>query len=118
VKLTHNIVGGIDNNEPLVLGARGLKGQSGFDGLIDDIRLSESALETADLLFTREGTNKHTVGYWQFESKPGVFRDGSGHGYDIHPPNPADVGPRDIRKAAWADFCHILLNSSEFLYVE
>jgi len=117
-KLPHAIVGDIDNQAPLVIGARGSKGQSGFDGLIDDVRLSASALETADLLFTREGTNKHTAGYWQFESKPGVFRDASGHGYDIRPPSATNAGPRDVGKAAWVDLCHVLLNSSEFLYVE
>jgi hypothetical protein len=117
-KLSHKIVGGIDNKQPMTIGSRGAEGQAGFDGLIDDVRLSSSALEVADLLFTREGTNNHTVGYWQFESKPGVFRDGSGHGYDIKPPSAVAAAARDPKTAAWVDLCHVLLNSSEFLYVE
>jgi hypothetical protein len=70
------------------------------------------------LLFTREGTNKSTVGYWQFEAKPNVFKDASGHGYDIRPVAVAGKGTRDVNKAAWVDLCHVLLNASEFLYVE
>ena len=117
VKLPHKITGDIANAQPLVIGARASKGQSGFDGLIDDVRLSTSALENADLLFTREGANKYTVGYWQFESKPGVFHDASGHNFDIAPPD-SIASIQDPRKAAWTDLCHVLLNSSEFLYVE
>ncbi len=117
-KVAHSIVGGFENKLPMTIGSRGLKGESGFDGLVDDVRVSTTALGVDQLLFTREGTNKNTIGYWQFEAKPNVFRDGSGHGYDIRPVAIAGKGPRDVSKAAWIDLCHVLLNSSEFLYVE
>ncbi len=108
----------IRNQAPLTLGGRGLKSAS-FDGLLDDVRLSDSALGVDQLLFTHEGINKHTVGYWQFENKPNVFRDSSGHGFDIRPEEPSiTLIKRDLHRAAWADFCHVLLNASEFLYVE
>jgi hypothetical protein len=82
------------------------------------VRLSSAPLDVAELLFTREGTNKYTVGYWQFESKPGVFRDASGHGYDLKPTSAVAAASSDPKKSAWVDLCHVLLNSSEFLYVE
>jgi hypothetical protein len=116
-KVKHAITGGLANTQPLVLGNRG-KGTAGFDGLLDDVRLSDTALGVDQLLFTHEGTNRHTVGYWQFEAKPDVFRDGTGHGLDIRPAPPAAAAARDVKKAAWADLCHVLLNASEFLYVE
>jgi Protein of unknown function (DUF1553)/Protein of unknown function (DUF1549)/Planctomycete cytochrome C len=118
-KLPHAIVGGFDHKKPMTLGRRGASAGADFDGLLDDVRLSGVALGVDELLFTREGINKHTLGYWQFEPKPGVFVDGSGHGLDIRPADAKpSAGPRDARQTAWADFCHVLLNSSEFLYVE
>ncbi|MCE9560517.1 MAG: DUF1549 domain-containing protein [Planctomycetes bacterium] len=117
-KVKHSIVGNVENKLPMTIGSRGLKGENGFDGLLDDIRVSSAALGVDQLLFTREGTNKHTVGYWQFEAKPNVFKDGSGHGYDIRPVAIVGKGTRDVNKAAWVDLCHVLLNASEFLYVE
>ncbi|MFO0824394.1 MAG: DUF1549 domain-containing protein [Gemmataceae bacterium] len=117
-KMKHTVVSGIQNKMPMTIGSRGSKGESGFDGLVDDVRISDSSLGVDQLLFTREGTNKSTVGYWQFEAKPNVFKDASGHGYDIRPVAVAGKGTRDVNKAAWVDLCHVLLNASEFLYVE
>jgi hypothetical protein len=117
-KIEHSVAGGVANTHPLTIGSRGPKGVSGFDGLIDDVRLSTGALEVDKILFTREGITKDTVGYWQFEAKPNVFKDASGHGYDIRALAPVEKTPRDVAKVAWIDFCHVLLNASEFLYVE
>ena len=69
-------------------------------------------------LYTREGTSPTTAGYWRFEAKPGVFKDGSPMGRDIRPATVKIVVAQDTRQAAWADLCHVLLNASEFLYVE
>ncbi|CAN5162716.1 hypothetical protein BH11PLA2_BH11PLA2_33300 [soil metagenome] len=116
-KLEHHVTGGIDTNTPMTLGGRG--GKANFDGLLDDVRISDMPLGVEQLLFTREGTNSHTVGYWQFEPKPGVFKDTTGHGLDIQPMAPqSKVTPANTAKAAWIDLCHVLLNASEFLYVE
>jgi hypothetical protein len=104
------------NREPLTIGARGTK-DSYFDGLIDDVRLSRAALGVGQLLYTAEGANGETVGYWPFEARPDVFQDMSGNGLHIR----AAAGRRagvDPRRAALEDFCHVLLNSSEFLYTD
>ena len=118
-KVPHNATGGFDNKLPLTLGRRSGTAPAGFDGLLDDVRLSSAALGLGDLLFTREGTSKHTVGYWQFEAKPGVMKDTAG-GMELKMSATAapPVTPRTARQTAWADFAHVLLNSSEFLYVE
>jgi len=116
-KVPHAITGGFGNNLPLMLGRRAGTNPSGFDGLLDDVRLSSVALKRSELLFTREGTMTSTVGYWQFETKPGVMK-----GTGTPDLRLATVAPsataRTARQTAWADFCHVLLNSSEFLYVE
>lgn len=118
VKIEHSVTSGIDNKSVFTIGGRGARGANSFDGLIDDVRLSESALGVQQILFTNEGINKHTVGFWQFEAKPSVFRDSAGHGLDIKPSTGDTSAPRDLRRGAWADLCHVLLNASEFLYVE
>jgi hypothetical protein len=117
-KLPHKVTGGFENKEPFTIGGRAPTKGGVFDGLIDDVRLSNAALGVDQLLFTNESINKNTVGYWQFEAKPDVFRDATGHGLDIKPTTKFSKSYVDTRAAALQDFCHVLLNSNEFLYVE
>ena len=117
-RVPHAITGGFENERPLMLGGRGGRVDFSFDGLIDDVRLSRTALGVGELLFTSEGTNQHTIGYWLFESKPDVFHDASGHGLNIRPAAFKSGSKVNPHAAALADFCHVLLNSNEFLYVE
>ena len=115
----HAITGGLGNALPFTIGVRSApKADAGFDGLLDDVRLSDAALPADQLLYTREGTGPTTAGYWRFEAKPGVFKDTSPLGRDIRPATVKTVVAQDTRQAAWADLCHVLLNASEFLYVE
>ncbi len=115
-EVPHDMVRGIGNNEPLTMGGCSADKTGLFDGLVDDLRLSRGALQSGELLFTAEGVAEQTVGYWQFEVEPGVFRDTSNSRLDIEPAV-ATQGPADPEYAAWVDFCHTLLNSNEFLYV-
>lgn len=117
-RVSHEITGGFDNERPMMLGGRGTKVDHSFDGLIDDVRLSRAALGVGELLFTSEGINHQTVGYWLFESKPDVFHDASGHGLDIRPTAFKSASKVNPQAAALVDFCHVLLNANEFLYVE
>lgn len=103
------------NTAPLVFGNR--QGTDGrFDGLIDDVRLSNKALPQSQLLLNVEGTNAATVGFWQFEPQPGLLNDTLPHGMAILP------GRQELKippeKGALIDLCHVLLNSNEFLYVD
>ncbi|MFN4259708.1 MAG: DUF1549 domain-containing protein [Gemmataceae bacterium] len=116
-RVTHAITGGFANRLPMTLGGRQAAKSGLFDGLIDDVRLSETALGVEHLLFTAEGVNRHTIGYWPFEAKPNVFHDASGNGLDIQTTSRAS-SQIDPRRAALADFCQVLLNSNEFLYVD
>ena len=118
-RVPHTVTGGLQNRLPLTLGGRGGEKSADalFDGLLDDVRLSDAALEAERLLYTVEGVNRATIGYWQFEAKPDVFRNSTGGGLDIRPAARAG-GKVDPRRAALADFCHVLLNSNAFLYVD
>lgn len=90
-----------------------------WDGLVDDVRLSDGPLDNASLLLTAESVQPMTVGYWEFEPAEGVFRDSSPNKLDLHV---AGDDPKatasDARKQALVDFCHVLLNANEFLYVD
>ncbi|SFI28746.1 Planctomycete cytochrome C [Planctomicrobium piriforme] len=110
------IATGIENPEPLTLGTRGTR-DGRFDGLIDDIRVSRGPLSQGQLLFTNETAAPATVGYWQFEPDPGVFQNAVADGLNIHPVQ-HDKQQADPQSAAFVDLCHVLLNSSEFLYVD
>jgi hypothetical protein len=116
--VSHDLVRGIANDAPLGLGALSGGTRNYFDGLLDSVRLSSGALGVDELLFTDESIESNTVGYWQFENRPDVFADSSGHGLDIVSPGGSSRRQVDVQQATWIDLCHVLLNSSEFLYVE
>ena len=115
-KMPHNITGGFDNDEALTLGGLSSSKPSFFHGLMDDLRISRGVLDAGELLFTGEGLQENTIGYWQFEVEPGLYRDSSEGGFDIKPPA-AESNQSDPENSAFIDFCHALLNSNEFLYV-
>jgi hypothetical protein len=96
-----------------------------WEGLIDDIRISNNRLpHEALLLHSSESLREDTLSLWRFESRNG---------------NPeavlADEGPAHMRlrdnsasqrtstesntsDGLLRDFCHILLNANEFIYVD
>ena len=115
-RVPHDVTGGIGNALPLTFGGRSGKPGGSFDGLIDDVRLTDGALDVGQLLYTSEGDGRRALGHWRFEPEPGVFRDSTGHGLDLRPAARAS-SRADPDATAFEDFCHVLLNSSEFLYV-
>jgi hypothetical protein len=116
--IEHNLVGGLGNNLPLTLGGRSARADS-FHGALDDVRLSKGPLDIAKLLYQSEGIANTTMGYWRFEQKPDVLSDATGHGYNLESQSPTTTQTGATpQQAALADFCHALLNASEFLYTE
>ena len=93
-----------------------------WDGLIDDMRLSSGVLPVERLLLTAEAVTDRTCAFWRFEPTPGFFQDASPNGLHIAPAKPATTAaaavPVDAKLAALADFCQVLLNANEFLYVD
>ena len=89
--------------------------------MIDDVRLSDIALPQKQLLVNTNGVSKNTVAYWQFEPTPGMLADSSPNRLTLQRFSSATVpAPKaiDARRAAWIDFCQVLLNANEFLYVD
>ena len=113
----HITTANIRATAPLTLGGRAGEASHLWDGVIDDVRLSNAALAKDELLLTQEGASDRTCGYWRFEPTPGVFKDSSVFAHDIEPriTTPPKI---DSKLEALTDFCHVLLNSNEFLYVD
>jgi hypothetical protein len=106
-------------NASFVLGGRDGQARSNWDGLLDDVRLSTVALLPEELLVNNTAQRETTVGLWRFEEQPSVYADTSGRGSRLYPISPT-ASPRSANPgdAARIDFCHVLLNSNEFLYVD
>ena len=113
VEFPNPLVSMTPNRDPLSLGS----GRNGdrFHGLMDDARLSNEALSNSELLLIEQTSTSTTIGYWQFESKPGLLKDSVPDGLSIEL---GGSGPKFTPAyAAFVDLCHVLLNSNEFLYV-
>jgi hypothetical protein len=117
-KVAHKVISSIRSKTSFVIGGRGLLKDHVWDGPIDDVRLSRAALRQEQLLLTSEAMSSSTCGYWQFEAKPSVFRDSSPNQNDIKPLLASRAVTVDRKTVALTDFCHVLLNANEFLYVE
>lgn len=112
----HRVVKMPPQRGPFSLGGGISKNDRSWDGLLDDVRLSKSALSEDTLLLNVEGVASSTVGFWQFEPTPGAYKDSTKNGLDIA--RAVAAQPRDARSASWVDFCQVLLNANEFLYVD
>jgi hypothetical protein len=117
-KVAHRVVSGHRSPAAFAIGGRAVDKSHLWDGLIDDVRLSRAALRQEQLLLTAETVTGTTCGYWQFEAKPSVFRDSSPNKNDIKPMLASRAITLDRKTAALTDFCQVLLNANEFLYVE
>ena len=89
-----------------------------MDGLIDDVRLSNSVLKPEQLLLTSESINETTMGFWRFESATSYHKDSSPRANDIRAKIAPATVPANPHTAALIDFCHLLFNANEFLYVD
>jgi len=114
VSVPLELAAGLQNELPVSIGYRA-GADSQFDGLLDDIRLTRGVLAQDELLLTREAPGPATLAFWRFEAQPGILRDSSAAGAALRLQSGASV--QTSEQAALADLCHVLLNSSEFLYV-
>ena len=107
----------------LNLGGRHGSTRHYWDGLIDNVRLSGTALTKDELLVSAESSSDvPVIGDWQFDGKDQAsLSDQSPHGNDISLAlTQATVSQTASTTTtnALVDFCHVLLNSNEFLYVD
>lgn len=119
--VSHKVTKVTEISSDLVIGGRA-KGEHRWEGLLDDVRISSTALTvdqlTADQLNARgEIPAEKLIGSWNFEVDSGVLHDSSASRRDLTA-QASDPNARPSLAATLIDFCHVLFNSSEFLYVE
>jgi hypothetical protein len=117
-RVPHRLVEGHFPDGQVILGGRRDSQSHHFDGLIDDIRITRAALDVGQVLYNSSAAHPETVAYWTFEAVPDVFQDASGHRHTLRGASASGKSAVDLRKQALVDFCHVLLNANEFLYVE
>jgi len=105
------VIGGRDAGRPDPAGA------SIWDGLIDDVRLSDRPLARVETLWEGGDPGAAVVAHWTFEDAAGFTADSSGRGRHLVPGGGA-AATASPRFEALVDLCHVLFNSSEFLHVE
>jgi hypothetical protein len=113
--VAHRVVKDYRPTVPLLLGGRHGQTHHRWNGLLDNVRLTARVLPKSELLVSKEGKLAGIVGFWTFDAKNGIGHDVSGHGRQLVFDAKKVTDPKT---AALVDFCHVLLNSNEFLYVE
>jgi len=114
----HQVTGGYRSKAAFMIGGRDGQKSHGWDGLIDELRLSRAALPKEQLILVEGAPAAASiVGHWTFEAEPGFFKEvGSRVGPLGRPTLPK--APGVASESGLVDFCHVLLNSNEFLYVD
>ena len=85
----------------------------GWDG-VDNVRLSSTSLEEKALVIKDETVRPHTLAFYQFE-KDGFINDSSPHGNTLVRLGKPYTPPAVTRLA---EYCHVLFNANQFLYVD
>lgn len=114
----HKVTAHYRSRDAFTIGGRDRSPGHFWDGAIDDVRLSDAALGPDQLLVRSGQTSETSVGLWRFDNDAEFFKDSSGRDNDLQPVASASQAGVDPYNAAVVDFCHVLLNSNEFLYVD
>jgi len=99
---------------PVVVGGRSGGAAHGWDGLIDNVRLSRAALGEGSLTFRGETVRPDTLAFWKFD-KGDFLADSSPHGNALSPLGKPRTPPEVARLA---EYCHVLFNANLFLYLD
>ncbi len=112
------MTGGTASASSFMIGGRDGQKSHGWDGLIDEIRLSRAALPKEQLLLVDGAPRDNSVvGHWTFESDPGFFKEAGNRVKPLARPRMSKE-PGVASETGLVDFCHVILNSNEFLYVD
>jgi hypothetical protein len=103
-------------NTTLTVGFRSNSSESVFDGILDDLRLSNTPLSQPQLLLSGDTQSPHTIAHYRFEATPGILHDSSTNALHLQHQSSPQTQQLPPQQSALIDLAHILLNSSEFLY--
>lgn len=115
--VAHTVTGGYRPDVHPVVGDRDSRRRSRWDGRLDDVRVSSAALK-ADELLILGGAGSGVVAFWNFDDPGQPGRDVSGLSHHLKVPETSRGSLTGVAKEKLIDFCHVLLNSNEFLYLD
>ncbi|MGE3780554.1 MAG: DUF1553 domain-containing protein, partial [Pirellulaceae bacterium] len=115
-RVSHKVIQGYRSPLPLVVGGRAGNERHRWDGLIDELRISTESLSVEQLRIAGEHTLESTAAHWQFEPGSGSLHDTTAR--SNHLTQLTDSSPVVPVASGLLDFCHVLLNSNEFLYLD
>jgi len=124
VVVNHSIVDGAASNSlRFSVGGRDSQSPHNWDGLIDEVRLTSGAIQDESQILINtpnEPVTKDTVGMWQFvrSDRNGPLAATENAERELELSRRSDrrgLGPVLI---ALSDYCHVLLNSGEFQFVD
>lgn len=118
VQIEHRNTGHYSSKSDFVIGARDGQYASGWDGLISDVRLTAAALTLDDLMISGVSTPEKLVGFWRFGQGSEFVKDASDNNNHLELRTKEQAALDDPQFAALVDFCHVLMNSNEFVYVD
>jgi hypothetical protein len=98
------------------IGSEGGSASHVFDGLIDEVRLTRGAVDESKLLFQSQKSQAETLAYWQFETETGLLSDSSEQRNSLQSSHSPSNRITPLQRA-FVDYCHLLLNMNEFLYL-
>ena len=114
-RVAHRVDSSYRGTFPLVLGGRAGSTGHRWDGVVGEVRLTASSLAEQQLLINRGQRNPQgIVGWWKFANADSVFEDSSPRGNNLVMQG-SGGSPRVV---GLTDLCHVLLNSSEFVFID
>ncbi|MEW4487387.1 DUF1549 domain-containing protein [Thalassoglobus sp. JC818] len=109
----HRVVKSETNRLPFVVGGRVRQNRHRWDGWIDDLHLFQSALTEDEISNPEANTDaEQIVGKWNFNGGSKALFD-SVHNRELCVESFSSAPPSQL-----VDFCHVLLNSNEFIYID
>lgn len=138
--VAHTVTANMFNASPFIIGGRDKAVTQGWHGLLDQVRLYNKVLPFEALAKPHprpfvQGNKSEMIGEWRFEGEQWL-KDSSGRNHDLlnhgaqswsgqhsdqHPglhPGQSLPSGEMVSRELLVDFCHVLLNASEFMYVD
>ncbi|WP_166821924.1 DUF1553 domain-containing protein [Thalassoroseus pseudoceratinae] len=111
--VAHKVVSLATASAPLILGGRAETNHHRWDGLLDSVRLSAGVLPENNLAVNSASPAKSAVAVWNFDGQTPLVDHANQHKLAFQEPSRTNV-----EQQALVDFCHVLLNTNEFLYID
>lgn len=110
----HTVVSKLENSNRLVIAGRDTKSNSNWDGIISEF----SIYDTIDIVQADDTNLTTPIAHWKFDSFEAGLVDKTNQQIKLSIGSEAETQLLSPEQEAEVDFCHLLLNSNEFIYID